>query len=104
MKKKTTPKAAANRTALPPDPSGAHNWAIPDADKIARRRWRDAILQLGKALAIRHRLPEPATLEDTLAPHLLAAWEDLGVPLRDLLDNASPPDSYPIGQFARLAS
>lgn len=63
---------------------------------------RDAILLLGNALALRHHLPPPASHADALAPHLASAWGELAPPLRELLENATPPQPTLLAQLERL--
>jgi hypothetical protein len=48
----------------------------------ARGALLEAILPLGRALAIESRLPEPATLDDALLPPLSHGWKDALPPLR----------------------
>lgn len=64
---------------------------------------RDAILLLGQALALRHRLPPPASIADTLAPPLSIAWGELAAPLRNLLENAAPLTLDLVAQLDRVA-
>ena len=68
------------------------------------RPLHDAILQLGKALAIRQRLPAPSTIEDALSPPLLTAWADLAAPLRAVLKSSSPPDQALLEKLETLTS
>lgn len=72
-----------------------------DLGDEALRPFRDAVIHLGKALALRQRLPVPATLEDALAPHLHAAWADLAAPLRQWVDQSTAPTADLIAQLAK---
>jgi hypothetical protein len=54
----------------------------------ARAPFLDAALALARALAVEHRLPEPAVVEDALQPPLAAAW---GAPVATLSDFVKQP-------------
>jgi hypothetical protein len=71
-----------------------------DLAEEAARPLRDALLHLGKALALEYRLPAPESFDDCLAPHLHAAWGDLSPALHTLQDAPSPAL---IDRFSALA-
>ncbi len=52
----------------------------------AVRPLREAVHEIGRMHALRLRLPPPATPEEALAPHLLAAWGDAIEEVRGMLD------------------
>jgi hypothetical protein len=54
----------------------------------ARTPFLDAALALSRALAVEHRLPEPAAIEDALQPPLAAVW---GAPVALLHDFVDQP-------------
>lgn len=112
-----SPEAAA--TALSPEDQRA----IEEAKTTARRKLkaarlllaedlavesipplRDAILHLGKAMAIRQRLPAPDTPEEALAPPLLVAWGEWSTPLRDALETHAEPSLPLIDHLVSLSS
>jgi len=68
------------------------------------RPLHDAILQLGKALAIRQRLPAPSTIEDALSPPLLTAWGEVAPPLRAILKSSANPDQALLEKLEALTS
>ncbi len=57
----------------------------------ARTALLEAVLPLGRALAIEGRLPEPATLQDALLPPLAHQWRDAVVPLRLFASDQAAP-------------
>jgi hypothetical protein len=57
----------------------------------ARSALLEAVLPLGRALAIEGRLPEPATLEEALLPPLAMQWKAALTPLRQFASDASAP-------------
>jgi hypothetical protein len=57
----------------------------------ARGALLEAVPPLGRALALQHRLPEPASLEDALLPPLSPCWKDaLGLLRQFVADTAHP--------------
>jgi len=60
-------------------------------DEEARPALRDAILPLGRALAIENRLPEPGTLEDSLLAPLSLCWKDALSVLRGFTTDPTQP-------------
>jgi len=57
----------------------------------ARMALLEAVLPLGRALAIENRLPEPAGVDEVLLPPLAHQWRDALTPLRDFAINAAAP-------------
>lgn len=57
----------------------------------ARAALLDGAQALGCALAVEHRLPEPATLDAALTPPLTPAWGDALAPLRRFVADSSAP-------------
>ena len=51
----------------------------------------DAVLPLGCALALQHRFPEPASIEDTLLPPLSSCWKEALPLLREFAADAARP-------------
>ena len=60
-------------------------------DEEARVPLREAIHNLARALAVEHRLPEPASLDDALLPPLSHCWSDALPLLRSFVAEASQP-------------
>ena len=57
----------------------------------ARASLLEAVAPLGCALALQHRFPEPASLNDALLPPLSPCWKDALSPLRQFVANAAHP-------------
>jgi hypothetical protein len=57
----------------------------------ARAALLEALLPLGRALAIENRLPEPAKLEDVFLPPLSHHWKEALIPLRQFRGDAAAP-------------
>lgn len=57
----------------------------------ARAALLDAALSLGRALAVEARLPEPASLDDTLLPPLSHAWKEALPTLRTFVGDTTRP-------------
>ncbi len=57
----------------------------------ARASLLEAVPSLGRALALQHRLPEPASSGDALLPPLSACWKDSLVLLRQFVADAAHP-------------
>jgi hypothetical protein len=62
-----------------------------DLQQESREALSDALLLLGNALALRHRLPPPRDLDESLAPPLLVHWGDLASDLQSFLQNPDAP-------------
>ena len=57
----------------------------------ARAALLEAVLPLGCALALQHRLPEPASLDDALLPPLSPCWKEALPLLREFTADAAHP-------------
>jgi len=73
-----------------------------DLTDEARTALLEAMLPLGRALAVEHRLPEPPTLEDALLPPLGLSWKGALALLRTFVRDSShaiPPVVSALGQI-----
>ena len=84
-------KAAAHRQQAQRKLKMARLLGEGDLSDEARAALLEAVLPLGRALAIEGRLPEPATLEDALLPPLAHHWRETLTPLRQFAGNAAAP-------------
>jgi hypothetical protein len=57
----------------------------------ARASLLEAVAPLGCALALQHRFPQPASLNDALLPPLSPCWKDALGPLRQFVADAAHP-------------
>jgi hypothetical protein len=57
----------------------------------ARAALLDAILPLGRALAVENRLAEPASLQDALLPPMSLGWKEALPALRAFVQDSSLP-------------
>jgi hypothetical protein len=57
----------------------------------ARAALLEAVLPLGRALAVENRLPAPASFQDALLPPLGLVWKDALSILRAFVQDASHP-------------
>jgi hypothetical protein len=62
----------------------------------------EALPSLGRALAVEHRLPEPATLEDALLAPLSLAWKDALTPVRVFVADPAQPCAPLVTALDRL--
>ncbi len=62
-----------------------------DLSEEARTALLEAVLPLGRALALENRLPEPASLEETLLAPLAHTWREALGPLRHFAGDAAAP-------------
>ena len=62
----------------------------------------EAVLPLGRALAIEGRLPEPTRLEETLLPPLAHQWREALTPLRQFTSEVSAPWEPVLASLAAL--
>ena len=62
-----------------------------DLGEESRAALLEAVLPLGRALAIEGRLPEPTKLEEALLPPLAHQWREALTPLRQFTGDASAP-------------
>jgi hypothetical protein len=63
--------------------------ASTDLGEESRAALLDAALHLGRALAIENRLPEPARLEEVLAPSFSFCWKEALPAVRELSSQAA---------------
>jgi hypothetical protein len=68
----------------------------------ARTPLLDSAHALGCALAVQHRLPEPANLDDALMPPLSHFWQDALAPLRDFINDKNRPCSELLERLTHL--
>jgi hypothetical protein len=82
-------KAAAFRNQASRKLKMARVLASSDLGDESRTALMDAALQLGRALALENRLPEPARIEDALLPSFSFCWKEALPTVRQLGDNAA---------------
>ena len=70
---------------------GAETYPITGDQLVDNITLLEAVLPLGRALALEHRLPEPSTLDEALRPPLAHEWRDALLPLRQFASDASAP-------------
>ena len=68
----------------------------------ARAALLDAVLPFGCALAVENRLPEPATLQDSLLPPLGLAWKDALSTLRCFVQDPSQPVAAAVAALDKI--
>jgi hypothetical protein len=68
----------------------------------ARAALLEAVLPLGRALAVENRLPEPASLQDALLPPLGLHWKDALSLLRNFIQDASQPVTTTVAAVQRI--
>ena len=71
-------------------------------EEEARASVGEAVLLTARALAVRHRSPEPASLQEALQPPLSLLWKDGGVPVREFLESEGAAIS-PMMEYLELA-
>jgi hypothetical protein len=60
-------------------------------EEEARAALLEALVPLGRALAIENRLPEPGTPKQALVPPLAICWKDALAPLRQFSCDVAAP-------------
>ena len=68
----------------------------------ARGALLEAVIPLGRALAVENRLPEPASLEDALLPPLGLVWKDALSILRAFVQDATQPVTAAAAALERI--
>ena len=105
------PLSAADRRRSPPIASrrpANSRWpacsATPSLGEEARAALLEAWRPLGCALAVEHRLPEPASPDDALLPPLSACWKEALPLLREFQADAARPCPPVLEVLARFVA